>query len=172
MTRWLSDDEQRHWRAWLASSRLLNDRLSRELSERHGLTLADYEILVHLSEAPERRLRMSDLAEATRASRSRLSHQVDRMERAGLVERMPCQDDRRGWFAALTDRGWETIVAAAPDHVEGVRQHLLDVLTPAEFTTLGDACAKVVAAIEDDETDQEAGGRPSAGARDGGRASL
>jgi DNA-binding MarR family transcriptional regulator len=143
MTRWLSEEEQGHWRAWLAASLLLNDRLSRDLQDEHDLTIADYEILVNLSEAPERRLRMSELAEATLSSRSRLSHQIDRMARAGLVEREACADDRRGSFAVLTEHGWEVLVSAAPDHVESVRQHLLDVLTPAEFAALGRACAKV-----------------------------
>lgn len=143
MTRWLSEQEQAHWRAWLAASQLLNDRLSRDLQEHHGLTIADYEILVNLSEAPERRMRMSDLAAATLSSRSRLSHQIDRMTKAGLVEREACADDRRGSFTVLTQRGWDVLVTAAPDHVESVRQHLLDVLTPVEFTALGMACAKV-----------------------------
>lgn len=143
MTRWLSDDEQRQWRSWLAASLLLNDRLSRDLQEQHGLTIADYEILVHLSEAPDRRLRMSELAEAALSSRSRLSHQIDRMARAGLVDRESCADDRRGSFAVLTQHGWDVLVAAAPDHVESVRRHLVDALTPAEFAALGRACAKV-----------------------------
>lgn len=143
MTRWLSADEQRHWRAWLAASLLLQDRLNRDLQEQHGLTMADYEILVRLSEEPERRMRMSDLATTTLSSRSRLSHQIDRMVRAGLVERQACEDDRRGAFAVLTDHGWQTLVAAAPDHVESVRQHLLDPLAPTEFAALGEACAKV-----------------------------
>jgi DNA-binding MarR family transcriptional regulator len=143
MTRWLSADEQRHWRAWLAASILLNDRLSRDLQEQHGLTTADYEILVHLSEAPNRRLRMSELAERALSSRSRLSHQIDRMRRAGLVDRESCADDRRGAFAVLTDHGWNVLVASAPDHVEGVRRQLIDVLTPEEFAALGQACAKV-----------------------------
>jgi DNA-binding MarR family transcriptional regulator len=143
MTRWLSADEQRHWRSWLAASILLNDRLSRDLQEQHGLTIADYEILVHLSEAPDRRLRMSELAERALSSRSRLSHQIDRMRTAGLVDRESCADDRRGAFAVLTERGWEVLVAAAPDHVESVRRHLIDVLTPEEFAALGRACAQV-----------------------------
>lgn len=148
MTRWLTADEQAHWRSWLAASKLLNDRLSRDLQEQHDLTLADYEILVNLSEAPGRRLRMSDLAEATLASRSRLSHQIDRMEQRGLVERESCADDKRGSFAVLSDGGWSALVAAAPDHVESVRAHLLDVLTEREFTALGRACAKVADALE------------------------
>jgi DNA-binding MarR family transcriptional regulator len=143
MTRWLTEDEQRNWRAWLATSQLLQDRLTREMQAQHGLTMADYEILVRLSEKPDRQMRMSDLAQATLSSRSRLSHQIDRMEKAGLVERRLCEDDRRGAFAALTESGWNTLVAAAPDHVESVRNHLVDQLTPAEFTALGSACHKV-----------------------------
>lgn len=150
MARWLSSEQQESWRAWISASTLLNDRLSRDLQARHGLTLADYEILVWLSEHPERRLRMSELAERTLASRSRLSHQVDRMERAGLVERQQCTDDRRGSFAVLTEAGWQAIVAAAPDHVASVREHLVDVLTPAEFAALGRACAKIATALDDE----------------------
>lgn len=143
MTRWLTEDEQRSWRAWLAASLLLQDRLTRELQAQHGLTMADYEILVRLSEVEGRRMRMSELAEVTLSSRSRLSHQIDRMEKAGLVERQLCADDRRGAFAALTEQGWTTLVATAPDHVTSVRDHLVDVLTPAEFAALGSACQKV-----------------------------
>jgi len=144
MTMWLSADEQRSWRAWVASSMLLNDRLNRDLQEQHGLSLADYEILVRLSELPERRMRMSDLAESTLSSRSRLSHQIDRMEKAGLVARQTCEDDRRGSFAVLTEQGWATLVAAAPDHVSSVRAHLVDQLSPADFAALGSACSQVV----------------------------
>jgi DNA-binding MarR family transcriptional regulator len=143
MTRWLDEDEQRSWRAWLSVSLLLHDRLTREMQAQHGLTMADYEILVRLSEVSERRMRMSDLADVTLSSRSRLSHQIDRMEKAGLVERQHCTDDRRGAFAVLTDQGWATLVAAAPDHVESVRAHLVDQLTPQEFAALGAACQKV-----------------------------
>jgi len=143
MTRWLNGAEQQHWRAYLAATQLLADRLQRDLQETHGLSSADYEILVRLSEAEDRRLRMSELADRALSSRSRLSHQVGRMEAAGLVERVACDDDRRGHWAVLTDAGWQTLVAAAPDHVESVRTHLLDPLTPAEFAALGKACAKV-----------------------------
>jgi DNA-binding MarR family transcriptional regulator len=144
MTRWLSDDEQRAWRSWVNASLLLNDRLSRDLAEKHDLTMADYEILVQLSEHPERRIRMSELAERTLSSRSRLSHQIDRMVQAGLVVREACADDRRGSFAVLTDHGWETIVAAAPDHVAAVREHLVDLLGPARFAEFGDTCRIIV----------------------------
>lgn len=143
MTRWLNEDEQRSWRAWLSASLLLTDRLTREMQSQHGLTMADYEILVRLSEVTDRRMRMSDLAEVTLSSRSRLSHQIDRMEKAGFVERQHCTDDRRGAFAVLTELGWTTLVRTAPDHVESVRMHLVDQLTPEEFAALGSACQKV-----------------------------
>jgi DNA-binding MarR family transcriptional regulator len=147
--RWLSDGEQRAWRAWIASSQLLLDRLSRDIQEQHGFTMADYEILVRLSESPDHRVRMSDLADRTLASRSRLSHQIDRMENRGFVSRAQCEDDKRGQFAVLTQLGWQTLVAAAPDHVESVRTHLVDVLTPAEFAALGVACEKVLGGLQD-----------------------
>jgi DNA-binding MarR family transcriptional regulator len=143
-TRWLSAQEQRYWRSWIAAVLLLPDQLSRDLQDQHNLTLADYEILVWLSESPDQQLRMSDLAERTLSSRSRLSHQVDRLEKAGIVERHPCVDDKRGSFAALTPVGTAILEAAAPDHVMSVRQHLVDVLTPEEFAALGSACQKVV----------------------------
>lgn len=143
MTRWLSSEEQRLWRGWLAASMLLPDRLSRDLQQSHGLTGTDYMILVELSETPSRRMRMSALAEVTLLSRSRLSHQVDRMENAGLVVRTRCSEDGRGTYAQLTDKGWQTLVSAAPVHVESVRANLMDALTPAEFAALGEACIKI-----------------------------
>jgi DNA-binding MarR family transcriptional regulator len=143
MTRWLTDEEQASWRAWLSASLLLQDRLNSEIQAQHGLSIADYEILVRLSEAPDRQLRMSTLARTTLSSRSRLSHQIDRMEKAGLVERQSCADDRRGAYAVLTDTGWKALVAAAPDHVASVREHLVDQLSPREFAALGSACQKV-----------------------------
>lgn len=143
MARWLSDDEQRLWRGWLAASMLLPERLNRDMQEQHGLTGTDYQVLVELSEAPQRRMRMSTLAEHTQLSRSRLSHQIDRMTQAGLVSRQECAQDGRGMFAVLTEHGWETIVKAAPDHVESVRRHLVDRLTPEQFEVFGQACISV-----------------------------
>jgi len=143
MTRWLDADEQRSWRAWIAATLLLPDRLSRDLQESAGISLSDYEILVHLSESPDRRLRMSDLAEATLSSRSRLSHQIDRLTAAGFVDRQPCSEDRRGAFAVLTPAGWDFLVESAPVHVASVRDNLVDVLTPEEFAELGRICAIV-----------------------------
>lgn len=151
MTRWLSKEQQRLWRGWLAASMLLPDRINRDLQEQHGLTGTDYQILVELSENPERRVRMSKLAESTLLSRSRLSHQIDRMTKAGLVTREVCEQDGRGTFAALTDHGWDTIVAAAPDHVESVRRRLVDRLTPEQFEALGEACIIIADGIRDDD---------------------
>ncbi len=145
MTRWLSEDEQRLWRGWIAASMLLPDRLTRDLQEQHGLTGTDYQILVELSEDPLQRMRMSTLADRTLLSRSRLSHQIDRMAKAGLVERHVCTQDARGMWAVLTEKGLATIVAAAPDHVESVRTHLLDQLTAEEFEAFGKACLKIAA---------------------------
>ncbi|GAA0412579.1 transcriptional regulator [Acrocarpospora corrugata] len=145
--RWLSPAEQRAWRAHLAAHRLLTHRLDRELQE-YGLSFNDYEILVNLSESQERRMRMSDLADATIQSRSRLSHQISRMENAGLVTRENCEDDRRGTFAVLTGKGWDTIQRVAPDHVAGVRRHFIDLLTPGQVAELEGIYTPVIAKLQ------------------------
>lgn len=145
---WLTAEQQQSWRSWLALSLLLPDQLNRDLQRDHGLTLADYEILVWLSEAADHQLRMSELAERTLSSRSRLSHQIDRMERSGYVERRPCHDDRRGFFAVLTSAGLTALTTAAPDHVDSVREHLVDVLSPEQLTQLGEICGTLVAHLD------------------------
>lgn len=145
MTRWLSPEQQRIWRDWLTASQLMELALTAELQESHGITTSDYEILVRLSENPKRRIRMSDLAEQVLISRSRLSHQIDRMEVAGFVTREVCDDDRRGQFAVLTDFGWKTLVSAAHSHVASVRNHFVDILTDSEFKALGKAVKKLAA---------------------------
>ena len=136
MTRWLDADEQRTWRAFLTASRALMDALDRELQRDAGMPHAYYEILVRLSEAPDRRLRMSELAELTGSSRSRLSHAAARLEASGWIRREDCPTDRRGQIAVLTDSGFATLAAAAPGHVEGVRRHLFDALSPAQVDQL------------------------------------
>ncbi|WP_204004357.1 MarR family winged helix-turn-helix transcriptional regulator [Micromonospora lutea] len=136
MTRWLTPDEQRTWRSFLTASRALMDTLDRELQRDAGMPHAYYEILVRLSEAPERRLRMSELADVSGSSRSRLSHAVSRLEAAGWVRREDCPTDRRGQIAHLTDDGFAKLAAAAPGHVEGVREHLFDALSPAQVEQL------------------------------------
>ncbi|MDO3684859.1 MarR family winged helix-turn-helix transcriptional regulator [Micromonospora sp. C28ISP2-4] len=136
MTRWLDPDEQRTWRAFLTASRALMETLDRELQRDAGMPHAYYEILVRLSEAPDRQLRMSELAELTGSSRSRLSHAAARLEAAGWIRREDCPTDRRGQIAVLTDEGFATLAAAAPGHVEGVRRHLFDALSPAQVDQL------------------------------------
>jgi DNA-binding MarR family transcriptional regulator len=141
--RWLTDEEQQAWRATVSLSQLLLRQLDRELAE-HGLNGRDYEILVELSEAPEHRLRMTDLADATSQSRSRLSHQVSRMEKRGLVRRDDCEGDKRGTFAVLTEAGFEAIERVAPQHVESVRRHFVDQLTPHQLEEIRGAFQPVV----------------------------
>ena len=135
-TRWLDEDEQRTWRAFIEASGLLMDQLDRELQRDAGMPHAYYEILVRLSEQPDRSLRMSELAERSQSSRSRVSHAVARLEEAGWVRRESVPDDRRAALAVLTDEGFAALAAAAPGHVEGVRRHLLDRLTPAQVVAL------------------------------------
>jgi DNA-binding MarR family transcriptional regulator len=140
--RWLTSDEQRTWRAFLGATQLLFDRLDRDLQRDAGMPHAYYEILVILSEAPGRTLRMSDLADRTRSSRSRLSHAVARLEERGWVRREDCPTDRRGSFAILTDEGFGVLAAAAPGHVDTVRRALFDRLSPeqvAELTRISQA---------------------------------
>ena len=132
MTRWLSDEEQQVWRAFLGANKLVFEQLDRELQQGAGIPHAYYEILVRLSEAPERALRMSALAARSQSSRSRLSHAVSRLEETGWVVRRSCADDKRGQVAHLTDEGFAALAAAAPGHVESVRKHVFDPLTPEQ----------------------------------------
>src|ERR1700742_3948258 len=114
---WLSDDEQRVWRTYLRMSSLLPAALNRQLQQDCGLTLPEYEVLVQLSEAPQGRLRPFQVCEALNWEQSRLSHQLTRMERRGLVARRECEADGRGAFVELTAAGGAAIGAAAPRHV-------------------------------------------------------
>ena len=141
--RWLDDREQSVWRAYLDVMRLLMDRLGKQVSEDSGLSLGEYEVLVQLSEAPERQLRMSDLADRIVHSRSRLTHTVGRMEKRGLVRREPCEEDGRGVLCTLTDDGFAVLVEAAPGHVEAVRQIIFDPLARSDVDALGAAMEKV-----------------------------
>jgi len=136
--RWLNDVEMRAWRSLMGTNRLLFEQLGRDLGRQSGLSMADYEVLVRLSEAEGRRLRMTELASASLSSKSRLSHQVARMEEAGWVRRESCPSDRRGQFAVLTDEGFKTLVDAAPGHVESVRQNLFDHLTDTQVKHLAE----------------------------------
>lgn len=147
MTRWLTEDEQQTWRAFLGATRLVFEQLDRELQRDSGIPHTYYEILVRLSEAPDRALRMSALADRSQSSRSRLSHAVARLEANGWVERRACADDKRGQVAHLTEAGFAALAAAAPGHVEGVRRHVFDPLTPEQVTQLRQISTALVDAV-------------------------
>ncbi len=150
--RWLDPQEQQAWRAFVAATQLLFDQLDRELQRDAGMPHAYYVILVRLSEAPGRAMRMSDLAERSQSSRSRLSHAVARLEQAGWVRRESCPTDRRGTVAVLTDQGFAALAAAAPGHVAGVRAHVFDQLTPTQVEQLhgvSEALLRHLTALDD-----------------------
>ena len=135
-TRWLDGDEQAAWRAFLGMQRRLLTQMDRQLQQASGIPHAYYEIMVRLSEAPDRTLRMSELADRSLSSRSRVSHAVARLEQQGWVRRSACPDDRRGSLAALTDEGFGALKEAAPGHVEQVRTLLFDPLTREQVAQL------------------------------------
>ena len=141
--RWLTPEEQSVWRAFLDVARLMMDQMNRQLSEESGMSLPEYEILVALSEAPDRRLRMSELADRVVSSRSRITHTVARMEERDLVRREACLDDGRGVLCVLTDAGFAVLEAAAPGHVETVRSLMFDPLPPGDVEALGRALGTV-----------------------------
>lgn len=137
-TRWLNADEQAAWRSFVDGFRALIDVLDRQLQADSNLPHTYFEILIPLSEAEDRTLRMSELAEAARSSRSRLSHAVARLEERGWVRRLNCPTDRRGQLAQLTDEGFAVVEAAAPGHVEAVRKYLIDRLSPEQVKVMGE----------------------------------
>ena len=147
--RWLNEDEQYAWRAYLEMTLVLQDLLDRDLQREARMPLGYYEILVRLSETENRTLRMSELAEATKSSRSRLSHAVSRLEEYGWVERQPCDTDRRGAWAHLTDQGFAVLEKAAPFHVTGVREYLFDALDPDDVAHLRKIGQKVLAHLNE-----------------------
>jgi len=157
--RWLDDDEQDAWRAFLRGASLLLERLDAELLEAHGLTLADYEILVRLSEGPRGGLRMSELADQALVSKSRLTYRVDRLVHDGLVERRPCPSDRRGSLAVLTASGRRRLERAAPTHVDGVVAYLFEQGSARDIAAVGRVFAAVAEALErvPDDGRREAG---------------
>jgi DNA-binding MarR family transcriptional regulator len=136
--RWLTPEEQTSWRRFIDGTRALVDALDRQLQVDSSIPHAYYEVLVPLSEAPCRSMRMSELAEKARSSRSRLSHAISRMEERGWVKRVDCSTDKRGQVAMLTDEGLEVVKAAAPGHVAAVRKYLIDRLTPEQLAVLGE----------------------------------
>jgi len=136
-TRWLDEEQQHAWRALIMGMTLLTDRLDDELREHHDISLGEYEILVRLSEREGRRMRMAQLADSLAHSRSRVTHTVSRMEKAGWVVRSQTPDDGRGVYATMTPAGLELLDAASHTHVRGVRAHLLDMVAPEDFLAVG-----------------------------------
>jgi DNA-binding MarR family transcriptional regulator len=134
----------RAWRAYVVGKAMLDSRLNHDLQQHHQLALADYELLVRLSEAPCGQARMSILAEQVASSKSRISHQIGRMERAGLVRRQECPSDGRGVIAELTSHGRRVLHSAAPTHVRGVRDNLIDLLSDEERTVLAEVFERVI----------------------------
>jgi DNA-binding MarR family transcriptional regulator len=155
---WLDPVEAGAWRAWMAMSELVRAHLARDLQQECGMSEPDYAVLVHLSEGPDHRIRMSDLAQELHWSRSRLSHQVARMEARGQVRKEGCRSDARGWFAVLTASGLEDIRRAAPLHVASVRRNLIDALDPDQLAQLQSIAEDVLAHLGDRPADGPCGG--------------
>ena len=154
-TRWLTPSEERAWRGYRRMRALLDLQINRELAHDAGLSEPDYDVLSNVSEAPDRSMRMNELADRMLWTRTRVSHHVRRMEQRGLVARTPCEGDARGAIVGLTEQGWEAIVTAAPDHVRSVRENLIDLLTPEQVETLGDIATTVIERLS------SASGKPS-----------
>ena len=146
--RWLNAAEMKAWRRYIIASRRLLEALDLDLAS-HELSMADYEVLAQLSDAPERKLRMSELAEVAMLSRSRLSHRIKVMEQAGWVKREACPEDKRGFFAVMTGKGWKAIVGAAPDHVESVRTRFVDHLTKEDQRVLSEIFERVTQSLKE-----------------------
>ena len=163
-TRWLSDDEQRVWRDFMEAVNMVRGHVDTQLQRDSGMPHTYYEVLAVLSEAPGRTLRMSELAQRCRSSRSRLSHAVARLEDNGWVRRDNCVTDKRGAFAILTEEGFAALDSAARGHVGAVREALFDALTPEQVAALGEISAAIrdkltprctAALAEAEETDAE-----------------
>ena len=148
MTRWLDPEERAAWVRLIAVVELLPGVLDGQLRRDSGLSHYEYFVLAMLSEAPDRTLRMTYLAQHTNATLTRLSHAVRRLEERGLVERFPCSEDGRVTNARLTGPGWEAVVAAAPGHVENVRDHVIDALSPEQVRQLRDIAGAVLGRLD------------------------
>jgi DNA-binding MarR family transcriptional regulator len=152
---WLTDDEQHAWRSFLLVHARLSSRMNRDLQRSAGLSLADYDVMVNLADAPEGKLRAFELGDALQWEQSRLSHHLARMHRRDLVRREHCPDDGRGAFVVLTDTGRERLVAAAPAHVASVRQLVFDGLDEGSLRALTTLCDDVLARLEDDAAERD-----------------
>lgn len=147
--RWLTDDEQRAWRAYLRMQARLTTELNRQLQSTSQLSLADYDVLVQLSDTPEGRLRPYALQRALDWEQSRLSHHLSRMQRRGLVQREECDDDGRGMFIVLSPEGRAALTAAAPGHVEAVRRLFFDTLTPGQSDAIHAVATQILKNLDD-----------------------
>jgi len=152
--RWLNPTEMKAWRSYIIASRRMLEALDSDL-DGHDLSMADYEILAQLSDAPERKMRMSELAEIALLSRSRLSHRMKVMEKAGWVRREACPSDKRGYFAVMTAKGWKAIVAAAPDHVESVRTRFVDHLNKSDQEVLAQIFSRVESSLRKEDLNEK-----------------
>ena len=162
--RWLSTEEQAVWRSFLTMKTQLDAQLGREMQDGSGLSMADFAVLVSLSEQSGSRMRILELARGLQWEKSRLSHQLTRMQQRGLIERSSCDDDRRGSYVVLTVDGRAAVEAAAPQHLESVRRYLFDLLTPEQVQALGEIARTVQARVA-----QQCAGRDTSCA-DGGDA--
>ncbi|WP_327728906.1 MarR family transcriptional regulator [Streptomyces sp. NBC_00487] len=156
-TRWLTPEEQRAWGAYLAATTLLEDALDRQLQQEAGLPHLYYSVLAVLSEAPDRRMRMTDLAEYLKITRSRLTYAVTRLEKDGVVRREDCQWDKRGSVTVLTDEGMALLERTAPGHVETVRKAVFDHLSAEQISQFEEICAAIATAIQGGEPQATAG---------------
>ncbi|MEU4179817.1 MarR family transcriptional regulator [Streptomyces sp. NPDC026589] len=153
--RWLTDEEQHAWRAYLHATTLLEDHLDRQLQRDAGMPHTYYGLLVQLSQAPRRRMRMTELARNAKITRSRLSHAIARLEKNGWVRREDCPSDKRGQNAVLTDDGYAMLRRSAPGHVEAVRQAMFDRLTPEQVSSLGEIMRVLATGLEPEGTDAD-----------------
>ncbi|MEW2396702.1 MarR family transcriptional regulator [Streptomyces sp. NPDC046862] len=149
-TRWLTPEEQRAWRAYIAASLLLEDALDRQLQQEAGMSHLYYSVLAGLSEAPDRSMRMTDLAESLKITRSRLTYVVARLEKDGALRREGCASDKRGSVAVLTDEGMALLERTAPGHVEMVRRAVFDHLGPEQVEQLERICTGITEALQGD----------------------
>jgi DNA-binding MarR family transcriptional regulator len=147
--KWLNPREMKAWRSYIIASRRLLDALDADLNG-HDLSMADYEVLAQLSDAPDRRMRMSELAEIAMLSKSRLSHRMKVMEKAGWVRREVFTEDKSGSFAVMTEKGWRAIVKAAPDHVASVRNRFVDHLNVKDQEELAKIFDRLSKKLRDD----------------------
>ncbi|WP_250291032.1 MarR family winged helix-turn-helix transcriptional regulator [Streptomyces atroolivaceus] len=153
--RWLTDEEQGVWRAYLHATTLMEDHLDRQLQRDAGMPHIYYGLLVHLSQAPRRRKRMTELAKDAKITRSRLSHAVARLEKNGWVRREDCSSDKRGQNAVLTDEGYDMLARSAPGHVEAVRQAMFDRLSPQQVESLGEIMHVIATGLQPEGTDAD-----------------